>query len=198
MLLLRKAHVGTAVIEAATGEDKSGVAVSQTTSGSSSHRRQKKQQPCNHDLPPNVQGADNQLKVIVETLHQEVNQGGCPWTAATSTREMIGWLESECAEIREALDAVDDSSDDATKAHAADELGDMLFDALMVVAAAERDYGIGGTGEPWRRSVAKIRRRTPYMAAWGDGVSQATTAAEATEHWQAAKTREKSELHHHS
>lgn len=70
------------------------------------------------------------------------------------------------------------------------ELGDVLFDALMLHGACTRAYRLDPEA-PWRAAVAKVERRTPYMALWGDGVAKAATIEEAEGHWQTAKRKEK-------
>ena len=117
---------------------------------------------------------------------------------------MVKWLASECKEVEEALDearvasAKTEERGEAKEAkeHLREELGDMMFDALMTLHIAHRDLGLE-PGEVMRASVANFKRRTPYMR-WGeeeDGaasrVGAATTCAEAEAQWTAAKRREK-------
>eukprot|EP00591_Stephanopyxis_turris_P012044 CAMPEP_0195518654 /NCGR_PEP_ID=MMETSP0794_2-20130614/13431_1 /TAXON_ID=515487 /ORGANISM="Stephanopyxis turris, Strain CCMP 815" /LENGTH=209 /DNA_ID=CAMNT_0040647669 /DNA_START=153 /DNA_END=782 /DNA_ORIENTATION=+ len=71
------------------------------------------------------------------------------------------------------------------------ELGDVLFDAIMLEMMCRRDFNLNPS-EAWDAAAEKVERRTPYMKDWGDG-SEAKTSAEAELMWQAAKLEEKKE-----
>lgn len=52
-----------------------------------------------------------------------------------------------------------------------------------------REYNFG-IEEAWQIAAKKIERRTPYMTEWGDGLSVATNADDATAIWMAVKREE--------
>lgn len=116
--------------------------------------------------------------------------GGCPWTRSQDAQTLCDWLGSEASEVSEAIRLLESGSlrpSDAKEKLAA-ELGDLIFDALMVLHAAERDYGVT-VQEACARAVSKVRKRTPYMA-WGPPGATATSAAECEALWMAAKREE--------
>ena len=69
------------------------------------------------------------------------------------------------------------------------ELGDVLFDALMLNSICARDFGFD-PAESWQAATAKVERRTPYMKEWGEKGVSAETSEEAEELWRAAKKEE--------
>ena len=89
-----------------------------------------------------------------------------------------------------------ESGGDEVKAaahHLASELGDCLFDTLMAIRIAERDYpGVTLAGVV-HAATNKIKGRTPYMAEWkreGFADPFPLTEEEAMRHWKAAKRLE--------
>ena len=140
----------------------------------------------------------NELLDVVEHLNGPSEGGAlrsrCPWTAASDCRRVMNWLISEVKEVNEALDwvqlAKQSGEEEFAAAHLTSELGDVLFDTLMAIRLAQRDVP-GVTLERAALAAAtKIRRRTPYMPKWRQGDASASTEAEATVHWKAAKRRE--------
>ena len=157
------------------------------------------------DAPALPDGAAALLDVVARLLAPPGPPAhGCPWSAGVDARAMLAWLASETDEISEALDDCDaanaDADADAAAAAAAgaaraalcSELGDLLFDALMLCGMVRRDFGPSPGGvTPWAAAAEKIKRRTPYMTRWGPPGVTASTSAEAEVLWQAAKRREK-------
>jgi NTP pyrophosphatase (non-canonical NTP hydrolase) len=70
------------------------------------------------------------------------------------------------------------------------ELGDILFDALMLEMILRKQYDFG-VNEAWDTVATKVERRTPYMKEWGDGVTSAETVEEAEAIWQNVKKKQK-------
>jgi NTP pyrophosphatase (non-canonical NTP hydrolase) len=124
----------------------------------------------------------------------------CPWTARMNVKTMLRFLKDECQEALDEIHALSSLSEagnavrtpqdaDANEAvlrqALVSELGDVMFDTFMAVFIAARHYGF----EPARiyeSAVIKIRGRTPYIAAWGDG-SKVSTPSEALSVWKACK-----------
>jgi len=108
---------------------------------------------------------------------------------------MMRWLQSEVAELQDEMDLLckqnDKNESQATDALIS-ELGDILFDCLMLEASIRRDYGLG-INSAWDAASSKVERRTPYMTQWGDGKSIATTVEDAERIWQDVKQQEKLE-----
>jgi hypothetical protein len=63
----------------------------------------------------------------------------------------------------------------------------------MLIKMVARERGID-TAAPWRAAANKVKTRTPYMPQWGDGISSASSAEEAFDHWQRVKQEEKKAL----
>lgn len=70
------------------------------------------------------------------------------------------------------------------------EIGDILFDALMLEMILRKQYDFG-VNEAWDTVATKVERRTPYMREWGDGITSAETVEEAEAIWQNVKKKEK-------
>ena len=145
------------------------------------------------------------LAETVQLLNRPVDQGGCPWTHEQTVLSLVAHLQSELEEVKGALvaeevlrskakTAGDTSTVDAASGHLAAECGDVLFNALMLCAALPtRGRSVrpeGSLDRVARHAAAKVRRRTPYVAAWGavgEARSAAITTEEAERAWQAAK-----------
>ncbi|GMH90952.1 hypothetical protein TrVE_jg13141 [Triparma verrucosa] len=125
----------------------------------------------------------------------------CPWTATVKPEEMVNWLKSECEETLtevKVMRSIDPATLPASQlSHhirsLQSELGDVLFDALMLNSICARDFGFD-PAESWHAATAKVERRTPYMKEWGEKGVTAETSEEAEELWRAAKKEEKAEL----
>jgi len=105
---------------------------------------------------------------------------------------MLDWLSSECKELKEellSLDERDGAFDDNERKKILNELGDVLFDALMLEMVCRRDLDLN-VSEAWEAACEKIERRTPYMSEWGKEGCVAKTAEEATKLWMYEKNKE--------
>ena len=152
----------------------------------------------------------NELANTVEFLNRPLDRGGCPWTNKQTVRSLVKHLQGELEEVKEALDALDStlhldmnnagnvSNYEAKSNLLAEECGDVLFNALMLCAALPtRNLASSyksDMDDVALRAAAKIRRRTPYMDAWGavggNRSNEAVTMEEAQSAWQAAKRTE--------
>ena len=158
---------------------------------------------------PNYTTNQERLNYIVECLSQS-----CPWTKSITAKQMISWLKSEVLELEEELNLWEKEKDQSSSSskrimsrrqnELVSEMGDILFDVLMLEMILRRDYYSSDridkeeeqqNVDAWLSACEKIERRTPYMKEWGDGISVATTVEEANVLWQAAKKKEK-EQHH--
>lgn len=126
------------------------------------------------------------LEFVVRELARD-----CPWSKNTDFRQFCEFLKSECDELLEV---------DSFK-EAGVELGDVLFDSLMLVEIFARDTWhltpADGTLNArthkeniYEKAALKFKRRTPYMKKWGTGAI-ARTPEECMKHWKAAKALEK-------
>eukprot|EP00554_Chaetoceros_debilis_P000860 CAMPEP_0194096256 /NCGR_PEP_ID=MMETSP0149-20130528/57249_1 /TAXON_ID=122233 /ORGANISM="Chaetoceros debilis, Strain MM31A-1" /LENGTH=179 /DNA_ID=CAMNT_0038782225 /DNA_START=486 /DNA_END=1021 /DNA_ORIENTATION=- len=70
------------------------------------------------------------------------------------------------------------------------EVGDIIFDVLMLEMAIRREYDID-MEEAWQAAAEKVERRTPYIKEWGDGVTTASTVEDTEKIWQQVKKKEK-------
>jgi XTP/dITP diphosphohydrolase len=157
---------------------------------------------------PNLAGPSRLIEVVREL------SAGCVWTQSITPIDMLHALRSECDEVELELARLptpanatavgsngtrvreDSAATSATRnedtSELVSELGDVLFDALMVHAVFSRVYGLDPDAA-WNAACRKVEGRTPYMP-WGDGSARADTVAEAEAHWQEAKRQEKLSL----
>lgn len=125
-------------------------------------------------------------------------QQSCPWTATLDGHTMVTWLRSELHEVETAMEVARCAMREASGAQESSrrelvaEVGDVLFDALMLQAVMAREFSFDPS-EAWTSAAAKVERRTPYVELWGDG-SVARTALEATDLWKREKLRETSDV----
>ncbi|KAJ1629320.1 hypothetical protein T492DRAFT_1011621 [Pavlovales sp. CCMP2436] len=129
-----------------------------------------------------------ELAAVVSRL-----QAVCPWTQAQGSASMLAFTRTELVETEEAMaassGAVGVAHAEAT-AHLESELGDVLFDVLMLIEACSKDHGTGGLERVCSASVAKLRRRAPYAF---DGGPKVQTANDTDRLWQAGKDAERAE-----
>ena len=142
-----------------------------------------------------MSSSTNELIDVVNELNKS-----CPWTLSVSSKKMLKYVEEEIREIREEMDSPTQKSsvhnndkDEATPLES--ELGDLLFNALMLVSVCSREYPgqvRDGGNRIWSYAARKIKSRTPYMKKWRkDESCVAKTKEEAEKMWMAAKKREK-------
>lgn len=164
-----------------------------------------KAEDLSHEFPGLVE-----LAKTVELLNRPLDRGGCPWTNEQTVRSLVKHLQGELEEVKEALDALDNtlyldvnntgnfSNYEAKSNLLAEECGDVLFNALMLCAALPTrnpaSYLKSDMDDAALHAAAKIRRRTPYMDAWGavgdNRSDEAVSMEEAQSAWQAAKRTE--------
>ena len=158
----------------------------------------------------------NDLLKVVSAVARDPSAGGCPWVASQSSINMVAQLRGEADEFQTELEilaaattktkvedggggdkalsgnvAVDipSSKKEKKKGHAAlqNELGDVIFDALLLAAVAARDHAGVSMSGCFEDAAAKVRRRCPHIF----GKAMAATAADASALWLAAKAQEK-------
>jgi tetrapyrrole methylase family protein/MazG family protein len=111
---------------------------------------------------------------------------GCPWdrkqTLATMRHDLLG----ECAEVLEALDAAADGQ--ANHAHIAEELGDLLMAAALIIQIATDETRFR-MSDAMHSIVTKLIRRHPHV--FGDTQVDGVQAIVAN--WDAIKAQEKAD-----
>ena len=73
---------------------------------------------------------------LVECLNLD-----CPWTKSITAKDMIKWLQSEVVELQDEMDLLcnqNDNNESQAKQALVSELGDILFDCLMLEALIRR------------------------------------------------------------
>ena len=118
------------------------------------------------------------LADLVGRLGQE-----CPWTKKQRTSDMLFYVRKECLEVEEVLRLKDASSTELMQ-----ELGDVLFDVLLMIEVTQRDHPEVTMQACCTSACDKLARRSPYLF----GGPPATTVEEAQAAWQAGKQVEKS------
>lgn len=116
------------------------------------------------------------FSVIGRLRHPET---GCPWDRAQRLPDLLTPLRNEVEELAQAVQTADAE-------HICEELGDVLFNVCMCVAAAEED-GLFARGATAAAVMEKMIRRHPHVF----GEEKAQSIEEAQEHYRAAKSREK-------
>ncbi len=154
---------------------------------------------------------------VTRAVWRPVEENGTHWCAGTSPEDMLRWTLSELAEVEEEvaglrrIPASDAAASEAALARVQDELGDLIFDVLMLACACERLGGGPSPEGPAARSsssrpnanavasvtlagaaagaAAKVRRRCPYVFGRDPGPVPDRDAEEAA--WRRAKAEEK-------
>lgn len=125
---------------------------------------------------------------VVNALTSCPTEGGCPWTADQDATGIIEHAKGELDEIADEIALGDSAAHQALES----ELGDLLFNTLLLIKLCERD-GLGSaTLEGAAASAsAKLRRRAPFI--FGEG-EHPQTPAEANAIWKSVKKQEKAGL----
>ena len=104
---------------------------------------------------------------------------GCPWDRAQTPKSLIPYLLEETYEV---IESIEDGNPQGLK----EELGDLLLHILFQSGIAQED-GQFCLDDCIRAITDKLIRRHPHV--FGDQPRR--EAAEVTQHWEAAKQREK-------
>ncbi len=105
----------------------------------------------------------------------------CPWAREVITERHIEQLESEVAEVKEAVKS-------GHKEELREELGDVIWDALFI-AIIEEEKGNFTIKDIFEKATEKLKRRKP----WVFGNETVKTAKEAVRRWNEIKQIEKEE-----
>jgi NTP pyrophosphatase (non-canonical NTP hydrolase) len=127
--------------------------------------------------PPSSGARLLELAAIVSRL-----QAVCPWTKEQSAADMLAFTREELTETEEALAkmAMGGGAVAETR-HLESELGDVLFDAMMLIEACARDHGTASLEAVCEGAVVKLRRRAPYAFEGGPCLGSTDDAAR---YWQ--------------
>jgi uncharacterized protein YabN with tetrapyrrole methylase and pyrophosphatase domain len=106
------------------------------------------------------------------------NKEHCPWVRELTLDSQKSELESEVKEVVEAIEKKDYEN-------LKEELGDVLWDALLLAVLAERQ-GLFKVKEVLAGLNEKIRRRKPWL-----DEGKEVSLEEAKAHWSKAKEEEK-------
>ncbi|MCX6347968.1 MAG: nucleoside triphosphate pyrophosphohydrolase [Candidatus Aureabacteria bacterium] len=126
-------------------------------------------------MNPGLQEIARLLKVI-DRLQ---GPGGCPWDRAQTVRSLHPQLLEETYEVLAAINSLDETN-------LAEELGDLLFQILMVCRIAEKKAGIA-LSEIARGIEEKIVRRHPHVF----GRVRVTGVDDVVRNWEKIKAIEK-------
>ena len=77
--------------------------------------------------------SQDEIRSLHETVTTLLAPGGCPWSAEQDAATLVKWLQSECIEVTEAVTLLQRNRSDSAVNDLTSELGDVLFDALMLV-----------------------------------------------------------------
>ena len=116
---------------------------------------------------------DDLIDAINETLEK------CPWVKEQTIDTLKGEPLNEAAEVKESIDNKDMDNFE-------EEIGDLIYDAFLILAVAERD-GITTHSKVLKRVLEKVKRRKP----WVFGNEKVSSAEEAVRRWHEIKKEEK-------
>jgi XTP/dITP diphosphohydrolase len=119
---------------------------------------------------------------IVERLGIE-----CPWTRKQNCDDMIYYARKEILEVEDVFRDARKRGENVDAKELTKELGDVLFDALMMIEVTRRSHPEVNVDACAASALEKLRRRAPYMFN-GKGTS---SIEEAEAGWQAAKQAER-------
>ena len=124
------------------------------------------------------------LKHLVQVIAKLRSPEGCPWDRAQTLQSMRSYLIEETYEVLEAIGLSDD--DPVRPALLTEELGDLLFNVLMLIQIAS-DAGDTSLQQVVARITDKMITRHPHVFG-PDGQDAAGGSLEA---WEAIKARRK-------
>ena len=117
------------------------------------------------NIPPSVaDNAKDALAAVYELTKILRSQTGCPWDKEQTPQSMRTNL------LEEAYEAVDAMTND-DKAHVKEELGDVLFNTILMAYMYEQD-GAFSVADVCNEIVQKLVRRHPHVFVCSDGVSE--------------------------
>ena len=119
------------------------------------------------------------LKKIISLVEQLRGENGCPWVKEQTFVKHIDELKKEVQEVEDAIGNGD-------KNNLEEELGDVLWDLLMLIKISEDEYGFK-LEDIINEICKKMIRRKPYI--FGD--EKADTIEEANKIWKRVKEEEK-------
>ena len=112
-----------------------------------------------------------ELQELTERLRRE-----CPWDREQTTRTIVPYTVEEAYEVADAALAGDDPK-------LLDEIGDLLFQCVFLVAIARRKTLVEISSRQSRIVTAKLVRRHPHVF----GTAEATTPAAVRQRWEEIK-----------
>lgn len=117
------------------------------------------------------------IGVMLDMMEKQIEK--CPWAKKQSVRTQV---EEICNEAKEVVEAVEKGD----KENLTEEIGDLLWDAIMVAKISERDHGIDLKAAA-QNIIEKMERRKPWV--YGDEVI--TDIEETIRRWNEIKAMEK-------
>ena len=118
-------------------------------------------------------------KKLIELLKlTKLNVDRCPWCKGQRLEEYISYLKDEVRELEEALAKKDFSNFE-------EELGDVLWDTLIIAHLAESEGKMNGRNSI-ERILKKIANRKPWLLN-----GEKVTKEQASQIWIDAKAKEK-------
>jgi NTP pyrophosphatase (non-canonical NTP hydrolase) len=134
----------------------------------------------------------NSNNEVIELIHVvDSVMKKCPWAKTKTANQLLSYTVSELEEIKEAIDnrGVDGGKEEETSSDDLEsEVGDLLFDAILLARTCERDFSNCSLNRMFSRVAEKIRRRCPHVFAG----EMCTSPEEAGMIWQREKLKEKS------
>jgi MazG family protein len=119
------------------------------------------------------------IQSLVETIRTLRGENGCPWDKKRTNKTMVKYLQSESAELVEAIHEND-------HVNICEELGDVLYILIMLTEINSAD-GFFNLNDVISGITEKLIRRHPHVFAGTTYASEEELAIQ----WQAIKDEEK-------
>ena len=139
------------------------------------------------------------LRSVVAKVSRPLEENGTHFCAGMRPTDLLGFIRSEIDEVKEELALIDSVAKDSKVKNLRGlrgELGDVLFDTLLLIDKCSREFGDGdgAAGALSVDSVAhaaalKVEGRCPY--AFKEGTEKPPTLELERKAWNDAKEREK-------
>ena len=93
------------------------------------------------------------VEELIDIIERSLKK--CPWLEKQNIESLLDALTSEVEEVKEAIKRKD-------LTNLEEEIGDLIYDAFLVGAVAERDHGVD-LKRAIQRVVEKVSHRKPWL-----------------------------------
>ena len=132
------------------------------------------------------------LKKVVDQVTKPTSNGGTHFCERTTSKQLLNFIRGELDEVEQELEKC--ASHPNSVRDLASELGDVLFDTLLLVSKCSRDFSSESLSlnSVAHAAALKVERRCPYVFK-GDSSTKLPSLEAERIAWRAAKEKEKCE-----